>query len=170
MRRRPEFIRGTCTQLLFSPKGDIEGAMVSMRGRMVQISCDHAVGESLGDAPGKTVRVLASADHSKKTKDQAHPVFEFVSFANAAGQKAAARPDPNDDVTVTGVVASLHYARHGQPNGVMLRSGEFIHLRPEGMVKAALKVGSKVEAFGDLRHTTLGTPLLEARHVNRTHL
>jgi hypothetical protein len=65
------------------------------------------------------------------------------------------------------VVSAIHFAKHGEPNGVMLESGEFVHTRPHGMKKLKLKIGSKVVALGQVRMTVLGTPLLEAEEVNR---
>ncbi len=59
---------------------------------------------------------------------------------------------------------------HGQPNGVILETGEFIHLRPHGMTEAKLKVGSRVNAVGEIKMTVLGTRLLEARQINRIDL
>ena len=75
-------------------------------------------------------------------------------------------PRGNSATTIKGVVAALHFARHGQPNGVVLKSGEFIHLRPPGMAMLGLAPGAKVNAAGSLRMTCLGTRLLEAREVN----
>ena len=69
-------------------------------------------------------------------------------------------------ISMKGLVARIHYAKHGQPNGVVLESGEFIHLRPHGMAAVGLGVGSKVSARGELRMTVLGTRMLEARHAN----
>jgi hypothetical protein len=68
---------------------------------------------------------------------------------------------------VSSVVCSNPY---GEPNGIILESGEFIHIRPGGMKKLKLKLGSKVSAHGELRMTVLGTPLIEAREVNRVTL
>ncbi len=65
------------------------------------------------------------------------------------------------------IAAGIHYAKHGEPNGVILASGEFIHTRPHGMKKLRLEVGSSVSASGELRSTVLGTLLLEADEVNR---
>ena len=65
------------------------------------------------------------------------------------------------------MVAALHFARHGEPNGVVLETGEFIHLRPHGMALLGLGVGAAVRAVGELRLTALGQPMLEARQVNR---
>lgn len=53
---------------------------------------------------------------------------------------------------------------------MILDTGEFIHLRPHGMVVAGLGIGSKVNAIGELRMTVLGTRILEARRVNRVDL
>ena len=38
MTKHSEFIHGTCQQLLFSPKGGVEGALVKVRGSVVQVS------------------------------------------------------------------------------------------------------------------------------------
>ena len=172
MSKTPEFIHGTCQQLLFSPKGSIEGALLKMKGSVVQVSVPPDKGAALAQVtgPGRQLRVLAVADRSPKAADGAHPVFKFTSFADVAGQAIDgpdADPGPS---TVKGVVSAWHYARHGEPNGVILETGEFIHLRPHGMAAAGLDIGSKVNAVGELRLTVLGTRLLEARRVNRIEL
>ena len=169
MVKQSELISGTCQQLLFSPKGGIEGALVKVKGAVVQVSMHPDTGAALARriGPGKRLRVLAVADHSPKTSDAAHPVYQLEALADAAGQ-AIEWPDTDPtNSSVKGVVASLHYARHGQPNGVVLETGEFIHLRPHGMALLGLGVGAKVTAVGALRMTVLGTPLLEAHQVNR---
>lgn len=60
--------------------------------------------------------------------------------------------------------------RHGQPNGVVLETGGFFHMRPHGMTQVGLGIGAKVSAVGGLLMTVLGTRLLEARQVNRVEL
>jgi len=64
----------------------------------------------------------------------------------------------------------MHYALHGEANGVVLETGEFIHTRPDGMALLGLEVGAKVQATGELRMTVLGTVLLEAHEVNHVAL
>lgn len=172
MAKPSELISGTCRQLLFSPKGGIEGALVKVKGEIVQISVTPDLGAALARAtgPGKRLRVLAVADHSPKTADGAHPVYKFESLADAAGV-AIEWPEFDDTATsIKGVVAALHYARHGEPNGVVLETGEFIHLRPHGMALVGLGVGSKINAVGEERMTILGTRMLEAQQVNRITL
>jgi hypothetical protein len=166
------FISGTCQQLLFSPKGGVEGVLVREKGTLVQVSMQADIGAVFARVagPGSRVSVLAEADHSPKTQDSTHPVFQFASFADTKGTAIDPPDDDSAKTSIEGVVAALHYARHGQPNGVILESGEFVHLRPGGMAKAALRVGSKVRAVGDLRMTLLGSRLLEAHKINGTSL
>ncbi len=163
-----QLLSGTCRQLLFSPKGGIEGVLLSVKGKTVQVSMGPAEGVALAGltAPGKRLRLLATADHSPKTADAVHPVYQLQALADGAGQPADWPDADAEGATLKGVVAALHYARHGQPNGVVLDSGQFIHVRPHGMAATALAVGDKVRAVGQLRNTVLGTQMLEARRVN----
>jgi hypothetical protein len=172
MKTNLEFINGICQQFLFSPKGEVEGVLVSDNGTYVQVAMPSDIGSvfARSTGPGTRVCVLAAADRSRKTKDSPHRVYQFESFADDAG-KAINAPDADSNLTtLKGVVAAMHYARHGQPNGVVLQTGEFIHLRPSAMVDAGLDVGSKVSAIGHVRLTVLGNRLLEARKVNRAQL
>ena len=172
MAQHSEFINGVCQQLLFSPRGGIEGALLKVKGAMLQVSVQPATGAALARAtgPGKRLRVLAQADHSPRTVDGAHPVYQFESFADVAGQPIELADADPANTTIKGVVAALHFARHGQPNGVVLEGGEFIHLRPHGMALAGLGIGSRVSALGSVRNTLLGTRMLEAREVNRIRI
>lgn len=165
MAKTIELLKGTCLYLLFSPKGAIEGLLLNAQGRTVQVSMSHNVGNLLAPkvGPGKRLRLLVSLDRSPKTAEAAHPVFELRALADSAGN---ALPAPNGLTSVKGVVAWIHYARHGQPNGVVLRTGEFVHLRPDGMSATGLDVGSMVDARGELRTTVLGNRMLEASRVN----
>jgi len=167
-----ELLSGTCQQLLFSPKGGIEGALMKVKGAVLQLSMHPETGVAFAHktGPGKRLRVLAAPDHSPKTRDGVHPVYQFEAFADAQGHPLEMDSSDPENTTVKGVVAALHYARHGQPNGVMLATGEFIHMRPHGMAGLGLRVGAKVSAVGSLRLTVLGTPMLEAREVNRTEI
>jgi hypothetical protein len=117
----------------------------------------------LAAAVGQTIVVEAAADHSPKTKDAAHPVYTLTGIEKIAGRKF--KSSVSDEIR--GVVSAIHYAKHGEPNGVILECGAFVHTRPHGMRQLGLEVGSKVVAHGELRKTVLGTSLIEARDVNR---
>jgi len=166
------FINGTCRQLLFSPQGDIEGVIVIENGKSVQVSMTPETGGVFARVatPGCWVSVLAHADRSPKTAAGSHPVYRFAAFADGKGKALAPADKDAESTTIKGVVASLHFARHGQPNGVMLETGEFIHLRPQAMARAALRIGDRVSAVGDARWTVLGNRLLEARRINGADL
>jgi hypothetical protein len=170
MTTQPEFISGTCQQLLFSPKGEIEGVLLKAKSGIVQLVFAPEGGGELmrGKAPGSRLRVLALADRSPKARSAAHAVYRFECFADAGGL-ALAPADPGQ-ATIKGMVTAVHFARHGEPNGVVLEGGEFIHLRPKGMAQLALEVGSRVIAIGAVRNTVLGTRMMEARWVNRVEI
>ena len=169
MTKPTEFINGTCQRFLFSPKGAIEGALIKQKDTLVQVNVAAGHGAAFASAAGagKRVRMRAVPDRSPKSANAAHPVYRFECFADISGLAVEPPKAHSGKAKIDGIVAALHFARHGQPNGVILESGEFIHLRPEGMVRTGLEVGSEVRAVGELRMTQLGTPLLEARSVNR---
>jgi hypothetical protein len=163
--QKPETLSGRLQQLLFSPKGGIEGLLLSVKSKTIQVSMKQleAHATALQQALGKRIELKASRDHSPKTKAGAHPVYKLHAITKLAGTAAAAG---DSTPAVHGVVAAIHYSKHGHPNGVILKSGGFIHTRPIGMQKLKLKVGSKVTAHGELRMTMLGTSLVEALEVN----
>jgi hypothetical protein len=162
---KSETLSGQLEHLLFSPKGGIEGLLVKVGSTSIQVSMDPGTADAavLAKAVGRAIEIKGSADDSPKTKQGAHPVYKLKVITKLAGKAV----EPNDDINpVIGVVARIHYAKHGEPNGVILESGEFIHTRPPAMKKLKLKVGSKVVAHGELRMTVLGTSLIEAHEVN----
>ncbi len=162
-------LSGRLQQLLFSPKGGIEGMLMTVGAETVQVSMRHdeADPRELQKACGKAIVVTASADHSPKAREGAHAVYKLHAIKKLGGKAARSNKDAH---AIRGVVAALHYAKHGEPNGVILESGEFIHTRPPGMKKLKLEIGSKVVAQGEVRMTVLGTLLMEADRVNRVPL
>jgi hypothetical protein len=167
-----ETLSGTLTQVLLSPKGLIEGLLLSIRGKPIQISTAPGVIDRYADALVAGVRVVATgtADHSPKTKGAIHPVFEAEQIKKIGSKTLRNSKLEAGPAVIKGLVAALHYARHGEPNGVVLESGDFVHLRPHGMEKSGLKVGARVVAKGERRMTVLGTILLEASEVNHVKI
>jgi len=165
---KSEILSGHLEQLLFSPKGGIEGLLLTLGSKPIQVSMKpgSADANALNEAVGKSIEVKACADHSPKTKDGAHPGYQLDRITKLAGKTFQS----NGTQPIEGVVAHIHYAKHGEPNGVILESGEFIHTRPHGMKKLNLHVGSKLSARGEARTTVLGTSLIEAHEVNRVTL
>jgi hypothetical protein len=165
---KPESLNGQLQQMLFSPKGGIEGLLLKVDHKLLQVSIEPGSADAnvLKDAVGKPIEVIASADHSPKTKGRAHRVYQLDGITTLAGKGFKSRaPQPIRDV-----VAHIHFAKHGEPNGVILESGAFIHTRPHGMRKLKLQVGSKVVVRGEVRKTVWGSDLIGAHEVNRVTL
>ena len=168
---KTDTLSGQLQQLLFSPKGEIEGLMMMMMGsKQIQVSmhpASAAEARALTKAVGKSIEVKGLADHSSKTKEGVHPVYKLNVITKISGTAVKSNGDAHP---ISGLVATIRYAKYGEPNGVILESGEFIHTHPDGMKELKLEVGSKVIAHGESRMTVLGTPLIEAREVNRVTL
>jgi hypothetical protein len=155
-------ISGVVRQHNFSPKGEIEGLLLDTSTGTVQVNFPHGpeAGARPTPPPGTTLRLAVAPDrHAAKHEPGDHQVCEFVSDADAG-------PDPTDGNRAEGVVVRLNYARHGEPNGVVLDTGDFVHLKPHGMRLAALAVGARVVAEGPARPTVTGHRAVDATVVN----
>lgn len=83
-----EILSGTCRQLLFSPKGGIEGILLGVGRKTVQIVLSAQQGAALSRmcSVGKRLKLVAVPDHSPKTALAMHPVYRFESLADNAGR------------------------------------------------------------------------------------
>jgi hypothetical protein len=104
----------------------------------------------------------ATAKHSKGE----HPVFSLVTLKGADGKALIHSAGDGAIATVQGVVKRINYTRHGEANGVVLESGDFVHVKPAGMKRVALKVGDHVTAEGTSASMPLGQLVIEAKTVN----
>lgn len=158
-------LAGTVRQHNFSPKGEIEGVVLDTDTGPVQVNFPHGpeTASRPVPAPGAPARLVVAPDHRAADHEPGdHPVYEFVADADA--------PDPAAAPVTEGVVARLNYARHGEPNGVVLDTGDFVHLKPHGMRRVSLTVGMRVVAAGAARPTVTGHRVIEATVVNGTEL
>lgn len=166
-----EPLSGTCQQFLFSPKGAIEGMLLTVAEKCVQVALSANEGVALARmyAIGNPIHLHAMPDRTAKVMervgDGVHAVYLFKSLVDSNGHPVTLRPENKSNATLNGTVKAMHFARHGQPNGVMLETGDFVHLGPDAMVKSGIKVGSKVHAIGRLSQTVLNTKVLEAKQV-----
>lgn len=173
MTQPTEMISGVFRQFLFGPKGGVEGVLLSVKRKIVQVSMSPKEGVAVSHSckAGKTLRMLGARDNSRRTAAvSTHPVYEFESLADASGERIESRDADANQETIVGSVAALHYAKHGQPNGVVLDTGEFIHMGPEGMALAGLCIGSAVKATGRLGLTVINTRWLDAVQINGIEL
>lgn len=164
-----EDLSGSYVAPLFSPRGEIEGVLVkNKRGVTTQLVLErdqHDVVSLIKDLdPGTELVAEVSGMVSSKKGAASHEVRALVRIVSINGTKT--KNDRSNRI-FKGKVERLHYARHGEPNGVILDSGDFIHLKPHGFREARISVGDLVEARGPSRAlATGGGSVVEADAIN----
>lgn len=175
MKMTGNHVAGTLKAYNFSPKGTIEAVLVEHDGKVLQLNCPPEIGEAVRKRvqEGKPVEAdYADDPEIKKHHDGGHhPVHLLVRLRSHDGVTIDVEgTDPGQTITVEGVVARLNYTRHGEPNGVVLETGDFIHLKPDGMREAKVKVGDTIKVEGAARPIPGDRNAVEAHVVNGTHL
>ena len=166
-RETEQIITGSLSQFIFSPKGSIEGLYIAQELGPVQIVTPPDIGNALMAAVqvGHDIAVRVDTD-DEADNDGLHPVHRFVALLGNNGKPVKLASAVTDGSPITGTVARLNFAKHGEANGVILENGDFIHLKPDGMARAKLSVGDTVSAVGKLRPHVLGGVVCEAESVN----
>lgn len=131
-------LKGKVLQTLYSPRGGTEGFLLDVDGVTVQFVCaeDDLACASL--EPGAPLVAHGTVRPDTGKGPAAHEVYDLVALPRA---KPAAQ-------AVAGKVVRFNYAKHGEPNGVVLDSGHFVHTKPDGLKRLAWKVGQRVEVAG----------------------
>jgi hypothetical protein len=163
-------IEGTFEHVIYSPKGAIEGVLLSADGDPLQIvfrrEDELAAVAFEGIAEGQLLVVEASPQGPSPKGKPAHAVYEFGRLVSIDGKKPP-KPKAKVGAAYQGKIVRFNYARHGQPNGVVLDSGDFIHTKPDGLLKLKLKVGDTVRADGDAHLLATGHGwAVEASEIN----
>lgn len=176
-----ESLTGTVQAFNFAPKGEIDGLLLDVDGKTVQVNIPPDKGPGVERLVGLSIAVVVGpepkvADHPKGD----HPVHKFIAFqGESAEAKPPHKPEPKraheghgheEPIEVSGTVERLNYAKHGEANGVVLNTGDFVHLKPDGMKAAALKVGQEVSARGKATPSQSGKRAIEAEVVNGKEL
>lgn len=153
---------GTVEALNVSPKGFYEGFLLKTAKGTVQINFpkDGAFGDFLAAGDEVNAEVAAEKVHGEPQ----HPVFRLLRLINHNGD----RPDTAtiDDRRFSGRVKQLNYALHGEVNGAILDSGDFLHLKPEGARSVRLVLGMSVKGFGVTKPMIGSHRVIEAEEVN----
>jgi hypothetical protein len=163
-----ERVHGILEEFNFSPQGGIEGFLLHSDGQTVQVNVTPDVGFAVVRGIGQQVEatvepVMRSGKHPKG----GHPVYQLVMLVGTDGKTLIhSSAGSADIVNVQGTVKRINYARTGEPNGMILESGEFIHVKPEGMKRIELKQGDQVTALGTAAMMPLGQQVIEAKIIN----
>ncbi|WP_020468008.1 hypothetical protein [Zavarzinella formosa] len=146
----------------FSPKGGLEGLIVESGGERAQVVCPPHLGTDLARlvAEGDEVELSVEESPPSDKGPAAHPVYRLMELPETS------HGEDRDEPGVAGIVTRFNYAKHGEANGVVLDTGDFVHLKPDGMIRVKLKIGDHVTADGETRPMELGGRVIEAAVVN----
>lgn len=168
--KQEESIEGAFQHLIFSPKGLVEGVLICVDDQPAQLVFDRHDEMSSRDfetlSKDQTVVVRAKRQGPSPKGESEHKVYAFIRLVSVDGRKPIKRKIPKGPA-FKGTVARFNYARHGEPNGVVLDTGDFIHTKPQGFAELRLKLGDKVGADGESRFLGVGRGrVVEAVRVN----
>jgi len=155
-------LSGRFEHWIYGPQGEAQGLMLQVTGCPVQFVVsgpDQAVVAAL--QPGRHVTLEGSFEGEAESPGGGrHQVYRFVRLGGTAAAETRV-------VQARGRVARFNHARHGEPNGVVLDTGDFVHTRPHGLAALNLKVGDEVRAHGPARPLFNGAGrVIEAQQVN----
>ncbi|HEV2175461.1 MAG TPA: hypothetical protein VGR71_17930 [Nitrospira sp.] len=153
--------KGILKSLNVSPKGSYEGLLLAVGRQIIQVNFPkdeaHGLGVKWVAESTLTVEVIPE----KRNGSPEHEVFKFLRFLGVDDGTLTTRRD-----RFSGTVERLNYALHGEVNGGILDSGDFLHLKPEGAAALGLKCGMAVEGRGAMKPMVDGHSVIEAEEVN----
>lgn len=129
-----EVVKGPFQQTLYSPHGTIEGVLIETAEGIAQLVFSHDADTGAFRELPSGALVVADCTFAgwASTRAGGHRVYDVEGIVSIAGKKPKAAKKVKRAPAYSGTVVSINYARHGEANGVVLDSGDFIHLRPEG--------------------------------------
>lgn len=152
-------LKGVVARFNHSPKGGYDSVLIESADKLVQVNFPpHMAAEvAKAVATGDQISVVAVAEKSKGD----HSVYRLQKLTTAKGEeivmlkpkpgeqpKPEEQPKPGNVGKIEGVVKYLNYARHGEVNGAVLESGDFVHLGPHGAELVKLAIGQKLSVEG----------------------
>jgi len=165
---QPQTLKGAVERFNYSPKGEYESLMLASEGKSIQINFPPHLSAKIAKAVavGDSISVTATTTESKGD----HPVYDLLSLSPKTGEEIVAppphakpepKPEPKPAVTIEGVVRYLNYAHHGEVNGAVLDSGDFVHLGPHEAEAVKLAVGQRLVVKGAAETTADGHKVME---------
>ena len=157
---------GTVQAFNISPKGSYEGLLMESGGNIIQVNFSPEYAMSIEQtAPiGQAVELeVEPADTKEKS---VHPVYRLLSIHSKNGRNTSSQANANNNGHFSGEVARLNYALHGEVNGGILDTGDFLHLKPHGAAAVELAVGMKVQGTGHSKPMTGGHRVIDADEIN----
>lgn len=135
-----------------SPKGTLEGLLMKIGDETIQINFRQEFASEIASvAVGEELKVELEPEEAHDHPN--HPVFRLLGLSANNSHFA-------------GKVKHLNYALHGEANGAILDSGNFLHVKPYGAAALDLKPGMRVKGSGSSKPMFDGHRVIEAIEVN----
>lgn len=158
--KKQQLIEGKFQHVFYSPKGQVEGLLMDVEGESVQVIFDRHDSKSpalfLSLKKGQLLALKASAKALAPKGVRAHLVYSFIRLFSVDGHKPT-KQIPAKSVASSGLVTYFNYARHDAANGVVLDTGDFIHIKPKRFSQFSFKVGQRLKATGVIHQLSSGT-------------
>ena len=122
-------------------------------GEIIQINFRQEFATEIRSVAAEGKELTADVEPEEEHGRPSHRVFRLLRLSGGKGNFA-------------GKVKHLNYALHGEPNGAILDSGDFLHVKPHGAAALGLKPGMKVEGTGSAKPMFDGHRVIEATEVN----
>lgn len=126
---------------------------MNMDGEVIQINFRQEFAAEIAAVTAEGKELKADVEPEEVQGHPNHPVFRLLSLDGHNGHFA-------------GKVKHLNYALHGEVNGAILDSGDFLHVKPHGAAALGLKPGMKVKGTGSSKPMFDGQRVIEATEVN----
>lgn len=143
MRKHKPGIRGTVRSLLVSPKGMYEGLLIENKGELIQINFPPEWGTTIADLAAQGDDIQAEVESQESKGHGQHSVYRLLSISGHK-KKIFSLKEPLRlrNGHFSGTVVTLNYALHGEVNGAILDTGDFLHVKPHGGLRALFHSGS----------------------------
>ncbi len=122
-------------------------------GEIIQINFRQEFAAEVTAVAAEGKEFKANVEPEETHGDPSHSVFRLLSLGGHNGH-------------FSGKVKHLNYALHGEINGAILDSGDFLHVKPHGAAALGLKPGMKVKGTGSSKPMFDGHRVIEATEVN----
>jgi hypothetical protein len=167
MKTKPLTKSGIVQSFNVSPKGSYEGLLLESKEGIVQINFPQELALSVAKLAPVCETIKAVVEEMEAKHDANHPVYALVSLKNSGGLTLSLETKADgEDEKFEGKVERLNYARHGEVNGGILDSGDFLHLKPHGARAVKLAPGLAVKGTGMTKPMVGGYRVIEAGTVN----
>lgn len=162
-------ITGVVEQFNISPKGVYESLLLTTPKGTVQVNFPPEAGSNVSSLIAEGAKASFFVEEEEDERPSHHEVFRLIRFTGTNHQilKVEVEAEP---VKVKGVVSRINFARHGEPNGAILDSGDFIHMKPQGAKAVGLEPGMQLTVEGEARRSFVSARVIEAAVVNGTEM